>query len=172
MRLPDRIIRNIDFSMDETACWEWVGQRSYSGYGQAKLTLAGMERVVLAHRWLYEALVGPIPAGLTLDHLCKNKSCVNPKHLEPVTIADNIRRGDSKSAVSRRTGRCTKGHHVVDPGGWIEYSDGARRACRICKNASVRKWRATKPDDWRAAQSARAKANRLRRLARAIGGKA
>lgn len=73
---------------EETGCWVW--QRSTSrGYGY--VTRGG--RCVPAHRWYYEHLVGPIPEGLELDHLCRNPPCVNPDHLEPVTHAENMRRG-------------------------------------------------------------------------------
>ena len=65
-------------------CWEWTGRKDRDGYG-----LYGNRR---AHRVVYEALVGPIPEGMTLDHLCFNRSCVKPEHLEPVTQAENYRR--------------------------------------------------------------------------------
>jgi hypothetical protein len=72
-------------------CWEWTGQRDRDGYGRLWRP-AGKTRV--AHRIAYELLVGPIPEGLQLDHLCLNKCCVNPDHVEPVTLAENCRRRD------------------------------------------------------------------------------
>lgn len=72
-------------------CWEW--QRSTNGVGYGKLMVDG--HFVLAHRHYYERLVGPIPEGLHLDHLCRNPPCCNPAHLEPVTHRENIRRGDA-----------------------------------------------------------------------------
>jgi len=75
-------------------CWEWQGARNHYGYGA--LWLRG--QVVYAHRLAFEHFVGPIPAGLQLDHLCRNRACVNPDHLEPVTQAENVRRG----AAARR----------------------------------------------------------------------
>lgn len=78
--------------VDKTgSCWIWTAQlnRHRGGYG-----MFWDEKPVWAHRWAYEALVGPIPDGLVLDHLCRTPACVNPTHLEPVTIEENVRRGE------------------------------------------------------------------------------
>jgi len=69
-------------------CWEWAGTRQPSGYGA--IYVEG--RILRTHRVSYELLVGPIPEGLHLDHLCRNKACFNPEHLEPVTHVENMRR--------------------------------------------------------------------------------
>jgi HNH endonuclease len=91
--------------VDRTApggCWLWLGQLNQWGYGHFRRTLApGQHRTVKAHRLAYTLLVGPIPTGLTLDHLCGRRSCVRPDHLEPVTNAENLRR--------RHAGRRTEG---------------------------------------------------------------
>ena len=74
-------------------CWFWMGHRNRDGYGQFKVTTRpGRYRTVRAHRWAWEALHGPVPAGLTLDHLCGQTACVRPDHLEPCTNAENLRR--------------------------------------------------------------------------------
>lgn len=72
-----------------TPCWIWTG-RSLNQYGHGKVTMRG--RVLGAHRAMYEQIIGPIPQGLEIDHLCKQPSCIRPEHLEPVTHAENIRR--------------------------------------------------------------------------------
>lgn len=74
---------------DDAGCWLWVGTISDGGYG----TFRGLGKQQKAHRATYELLVGPVPAGLDLDHLCRVRRCVNPSHLEPVTRSENLRRG-------------------------------------------------------------------------------
>jgi hypothetical protein len=83
-------------------CWTWLGQTNQWGYGHFRRTLApGLHRTVKAHRFAYELVVGPIPAGLTLDHLCGTQSCIRPEHLEPVTNAENLRRRHARRRAER-----------------------------------------------------------------------
>ena len=121
---PERFWPNVD-RVNGGECWLWMGRllRGYGRYGGAP-----------AHRVAYEMEVGPIPHGLELDHLCRNKACVNPEHLEPVTRAENMRR---RSAALTE---CTNGHPFtpentyVTPSGW--------RSCRACNRAAAAAYRA------------------------------
>lgn len=112
-------------------CLEWTGSKKPNGYGQ--FTADG--RCYVAHRWLYEQRVGPIPAGMQLDHLCRNRSCVRLEHLEVVTPRENQHRGDSFSGINARKTHCPKGH-PFDAGNTIIRSNqrAGRRECRACKN--------------------------------------
>lgn len=105
-------------------CWLWTASGVKGGYG--RYTVGG-ERV-LAHRFAYELLVGPIPKGLTLDHLCRNRACVNPRHLEPVTHAENVKRGESGAWLRAKT-HCPKGHPYS--GDNLAICKGGR-VCRAC----------------------------------------
>lgn len=83
-------------------CWPWLAGRNKSG-GHG-IAYVGNQKSMAAHRAVYEILVGPIPDGLVLDHLCRNAGCVNPAHCEPVTQAENVRRGRVADANRERRG--------------------------------------------------------------------
>jgi hypothetical protein len=101
----------VQFVIDpETGCWEWLYARRRDGYGYVNAVVNGRRRPVTAHRVYYERYVGPIPEGLQLDHLCRNRGCVNPAHLEPVTQRENILRGESPAAKQARQTHCKYGH--------------------------------------------------------------
>lgn len=74
-----------------SGCWEWPGNQR-GGYGRIETKVAGKRRRPAAHRVFYEEFVGPIPDGLSIDHLCRNRACVNPDHLEPVSMRENLLR--------------------------------------------------------------------------------
>lgn len=88
-----------------TGCWVWTGSRGPKGYGRFHFNGKGHR----AHRFAYERLVGPI-GSLTLDHLCRNRLCVNPAHLEPVTNRENLLRGKGLTARNAQVTRCPQGH--------------------------------------------------------------
>ena len=102
-------------------CWIWTASIKPNGYGQYSLArIAGKKTVAYAHRFAYELLVGPIPHGLQLDHLCRVRLCVNPDHLEPVSRSINLRRGGHARAV------CRRGHDLTDPANTRLDSKGVR----------------------------------------------
>lgn len=123
--LPERIESKIGRSNGD--CWLWLSAFTKSGYG----TIWWNGKSRRAHRVIYELLVGPISEGMQLDHLCRNRSCVNPSHLEPVTNLENIRRGDAGINSKRKT-HCPNGH-VYDEGN-IRIDGEGYRSCRVCYN--------------------------------------
>lgn len=82
--------RLAQYEEDENGCWIWWGKPDAGGYGRLSIN----HRDAYAHRASYEHHVGPIPDGLTIDHLCRNRKCINPAHLEPVTLSENSRRAN------------------------------------------------------------------------------
>lgn len=116
-------------------CWIWLCHgRTADGYG----TMKYRGRSTQAHRASFMEFVGPIPAGLELDHLCRRRDCVNPAHLEPVTHKENCRRGDAPGAVAQRTGRCSRGHDLVGAAYHRPDRPGSR-ACRACDRENYAK---------------------------------
>lgn len=93
----------------------------------------------MAHRVAYEATVGPIPKGLQVDHLCRNRLCVNPSHLEAVTPAENKRRGFSPPAINARKTHCIHGHELAGANVYYRKDRPGRRQCRECERIRKRK---------------------------------
>lgn len=132
--LPYRIYVKITFS---DGCWEWKAAVEPTG-GYGILNVNGRTRK--AHKVVYEILVGSVPEGLELDHLCRNRRCVKPGHLEPVTRRENVARGVAPSAVNTAKTHCVHGHPFSGDN-LILRSDGGRR-CRICRRDGNRRMKA------------------------------
>ena len=112
----------------------WVCPLGVGGTGYAFVSDEG-GGLLRAHRLVYELLVGPIPAGFDLDHLCRVRNCVNPDHLEPVTRGENVARGMSPAAIARRTNTCARGHVNQR----VSHGPGKRTcgACRLIKKGGT-----------------------------------
>ena len=113
-------------------CWTWLaGHFKQTGYALLCTKRDdGKWRPGTAHRIAWELYVGPIPPGLQVDHLCRNRGCVNPRHLEPVTQKVNLARGDSQSAIAVRTNRCHRDHEFTPENTRIKRN--GKRDCRAC----------------------------------------
>lgn len=111
---------------NDDECWPWLGTVLGNGYGQ--FAVNGTK--VSAHRYVYALTVGPIPEGLTIDHVrsrgCVRKDCVNPAHLEAVTSRENNLRSENLAALNAQKERCPRGHEY-------DYSNNGHRYCRTCK---------------------------------------
>lgn len=121
---------------DENGCMRWHGSHTHDGYAQFRSRRAGH---MYAHRYAYELMVGPIPEGLQLDHLCKVRDCCTPDHLEPVTHAENTRRSDAGKTVGARMRaktHCPRNHPYDEENTHIN-KKGARN-CKECRRTSSR----------------------------------
>lgn len=141
-RLADRLYAKA--YEDANGCWVWTASSQNGGYG--RIGLGTREQgVALAYRVSYQLMVGDIPEGLVLDHLCRNRTCINPYHLEPVTQSENLRRGDNARVARERCAKithCAQGHEFTPENTGIHIE--GYRFCRICSRNAQRAYRAKK----------------------------
>lgn len=145
--LPPRIASKIKVN-PESGCWEWQGAKHSCGYG--RITTGGSRspnmKVHYPHRIAYESVKGPIPQGLQIDHLCRNRLCVNPDYLEAVTQKENMLRGIGASAINAAKTHCIRGH--VLEGDNLQIPRGGKwtwRRCHECYKLRKRKaWKDAK----------------------------
>ena len=123
-------------------CWIWKGCNRGDGYGAFSIRGRG----ILPHRFGYELSKGEIPKGLQIDHLCRNRLCVNPEHLEAVSQKENILRGDSAITRNRLKTHCPRGHPLI--AGNLDNYEAKKgyRYCLICRRMHSAKW---KKDNWK-----------------------
>lgn len=124
---PDPVDRFWSYVDRSGACWLWIGCLHRTGYG--RVWFNGCQRQ--AHRVAYELEKGPIPDSLQIDHVCRNRACVRPAHMEPVTIGENLRRGVGASAMNSRKTHCPQGHPYTPEN---TYVGSGNRKCRICNH--------------------------------------
>lgn len=112
-----------------TRCWIWIASLTLAGYGQFKTR----DRVSMhvAHKWAYQQLVGPVPNGLELDHLCRRRACVRPTHIEAVTHLENVRRGNGNGSQTH----CPQGHPYSLDNTYRNQSGRTYRRCKQCIRA-------------------------------------
>ena len=124
-----RFWAKVDIPFTPGSCWTWMAGRNGDGYGTFQLTIAPKRySAVGAHRLAYVALVGELPEGMEIDHLCRNRACVRPDHLEPVDHRANVLRGNAPAALIARRPTCPEGH----PYDRIEA--GRYRRCSVCRH--------------------------------------
>ncbi|HUA14328.1 MAG TPA: HNH endonuclease signature motif containing protein [Verrucomicrobiae bacterium] len=128
--VKDRIQQNCRID-SETGCWIWQPRKNEDGYG----VMRWKGKRFKAHRLAYMAFVSDIPENFEVDHLCRNRACVNPTHLEVVTHKENVLRSENFTAHHAKKANCPKGHPYA---GQNLFFERGRRRCRICRRAKDR----------------------------------
>lgn len=139
-RLPERFWEKV--REDDSGCWLWTAATNRNGYGSFHVEQPGGTRgkqlTREAHRHAYVVLVGDVPEGMELDHRCRNRTCCNPAHLEPVTHAENL----ARSSTATKT-HCVNGHEFTDENTWVPKDRPTQRYCRACNRDRQRRRRTT-----------------------------
>lgn len=131
------LIDSLDAKIETSSgCWSWLACTNHAGYGVIRFE----QKNYLVHRLVYTLLIGPIPEGLVLDHLCRTPSCTNPAHLEPVTLAENVRRGNAGKVNNRQAEKthCTRGGHPLS-GDNLYVCPRGKRECKACRKAAIKR---------------------------------
>ena len=127
-------------SIDENGCWNWTGGKKGGGYAQFALD----RKPVSGHRFIYDYFNGDLDPRLTIDHLCRNVACVNPAHLEQVTMKENVLRSPTAPpAINKRKTHCIHGHPLQGDNLYVDSKE--QRKCKECtrirqKSSKYRKW--------------------------------
>lgn len=128
---PQSVLAKVDYQ--DEGCWEWQGNIDKYGYG----TYGNQNHMV--HRVVYQLLIDELRPDETVDHLCYNRSCVNPDHLETVPLAVNVMRGNNPYAVNARKTECLNGHEFTEANTYIHPQRGSRH-CKACNNQRSRNY--------------------------------
>jgi hypothetical protein len=121
------------------ACWNWQGKLT-DGYG--RIWDGPARRAYRSHRVIWTLLRGPIPEGLTIDHLCRNRACGNPRHMELVTRRENVLRGEGHTAVNAAKTHCSRGHEFNEEN--TKWRTDGTRCCKTCRRDNERRRRAAR----------------------------
>lgn len=122
---------------NSNGCWIWGGAVQSNGYGR----VSSNSKMLLAHRAIYEALVGVIPDGMVIDHICRTRACVNPEHLEVVTQMENVMRSEiTVASMNSKKDFCINGHPFTFAN-TFKRKDRQTRECRTCRNDAVLKFK-------------------------------
>jgi hypothetical protein len=132
VHVPDSLCR---FVVNSRGCWVWTGNVNSAGYGTVRIH----GKTLFVHRVMFRLLGGHIPAGWTIDHLCRNKLCINPRHLEACTQRVNVLRGKGACAKNARKTRCLRGHEFTDEN--TRRDSNGWRQCARCRRLRDRRRR-------------------------------